>query len=440
MIKKSLPKLYFTIILLLFLSLFCLSFNYLDKNNDEAKFKKIIEDKNSIDFKILSSNIDSNKILLENLIRFGNDKSLFYSPFGIQVLFSFLLNGIFGQSLNELKGFLFYESFDTNAINKYYKKILKNIIEDNAKGLKLANSFWINKGSDLYKNVNSKGLKLISEEFLSVAKEYYFVDIFEEDLLKEFGFNLLEKWVLKKTENKIKNFIDKSIIRPDTIALLVNALYFHDDWVFTFEKKNTKSEEFTKLDNTKIKIDFMNFSSPQKLYYYEDDNIQVLRLPYKKYNNSLIVFLPKNINQTKEILNLFNEQNYLKILENTKIQKVFVKFPKIISEYKYDLKDILQSSGLISIFNPTFDFSPLFNDKIIGIDKELFKIDKVFQKTYLKIDEKGTTAASSVAISIIKVTSSIQESIFYFNADHPFFYFLIDERSGNIIFSGFYNG
>lgn len=440
MIKKSTKKLFFTLFLILVLSLNLFSFYNNDKYQDMQNFKKILEDKSSLDFKIFSSNIDFNKFLLENLIDYKNNESIFYSPFGIQVLFSYLLNGISGQSLKELKRFLFYESFNIDAINNYYKIVLQNIFNDKAKSLKFGNSFWLNKGSDLYKDVNLKGLKLISEDFLTIAKKYYYMDIFEEDLLKESGFKLIEKWVSKKTENKIKSFFDRSIINADTIAILLNALYFHENWATPFDIKNTKTDEFTTLDDKKVKIDFMNFSSPKKLLYYEDDSIQVVRLPYDKFKNSLIIFLPKELRKTKETLNLMFSKDYIGILEKMQPLEGYVKFPKISCEYKYELNDILQKSGLISIFNPSLDFYPLFNKEIKGINEELFKIDKIFQKTYLKIDEKGTTAASATAVSIIKVTTSIEKKIFYFIADHPFFYFLIDERSGNIIFTGFYNG
>ncbi|HPC39180.1 MAG TPA: serpin family protein [Exilispira sp.] len=440
--KKLFVKIIFVLIILLSLSLSLFSFASDGSNNEnrDGKFKKIFEDKYSTSFKILSSNIDLNKNLLINLIDFQKEESIFYSPFGIQILFSLLLNAVRKDNLKQLQDYLYYSDFDILTINRYYQSVLQNITKNNFRSLKLANSFWINKGSDFYNKISIEKEKLISEDFLKVAFQYYFTDIFEKDLLKASEFKLLENWVLKKTENKIKNFIDKNSINKDIIALLINTLYFNEKWLFPFDVKNTKVDDFVRLDYNKIKNNFMNFSSAQNLYYYEDDLLQAVRLPYKNYENSLIVILPKDIDQTIELTSFLNANKFLQILEVMKLKKGYVKFPKIKLEYKYDLKEILKISGLTNIFNPSHDFTPLFNQKIKDIEKELFKIDKVFQKTYLEIDEKGTIASAATGISIIRVTKAINENIFYFDADHPFFYFLIDETSGNIIFCGFYNG
>lgn len=434
--EKRLPNKEILIILLIFIMTFStISFCNINDNDKDTNFKKVFLDKQTLEFKLLSSNLNFDISFLKLLLNNEQNKNIFYSPFGLQILLSLLLNGTRGESFDDIRSLLNYKDFDINSINKYYQNFLQKIVDDKQGELNIANSIWINKANELYKKAAIKNLPIVSSNFIDICKDYYFSQIFEKDLMKDSEFKILDNWILKATKNKIKNIIKKSDINSDLTLLLINAIYFKNEWQIPFDKKNTKTEEFTKMDGSKKSVEFMNFDSAKSLYYFEDEKLQIVRLPYKGYTKSLIIVLPKNINETMEIFNSFNSKNFIELIDSMKLNKGYVKFPKIKCENEYDFTKLLKNIGITSIFNASKDFHTIFNSDLADLQYFLFGIGKIWQKTYLEIDEKGTTAAAATGVSIFKSATAIQQKFFYFNADHPFIYFLFDDLSGNIIFS-----
>ena len=92
-----------------------------------------------------------------------------------------------------------------------------------------------------------------------------------------------------------------------------------------------------------------------------------------------------------------------------------------------ELKDILKSMGMRDAFSlPPADFSGM-----TGI-KDLF-ISNVLHKAFVAVDEKGTEAAAATAV--ISAGGGISHEP-VFRADHPFVFFIKDNRSGSILFMG----
>lgn len=64
-------------------------------------------------------------------------------------------------------------------------------------------------------------------------------------------------------------------------------------------------------------------------------------------------------------------------------------------------------------------------------------LDKIFHKTFIKVDEKGTEAAAVTVIGGTRTTSiepEIETKIF--KGDHPFVYLIRDQMTGTILFIG----
>ena len=76
------------------------------------------------------------------------------------------------------------------------------------------------------------------------------------------------------------------------------------------------------------------------------------------------------------------------------------------------------------------DFSKMVNEIEDGI-----YIDHVTQKSFLKIEEKGTEAAAATVVGM-KYTSIGDDDEIYVRVDHPFLFFIREKRTGTILFSG----
>lgn len=80
--------------------------------------------------------------------------------------------------------------------------------------------------------------------------------------------------------------------------VLINAIYFKDEWKFKFKEGDTKKEKFylTKgsvlTKDAPYKMVDMMFQKTNYMYY-EDDNFQYVNIPYKNDNVKMEIILPK---------------------------------------------------------------------------------------------------------------------------------------------------
>ena len=100
--------------------------------------------------------------------------------------------------------------------------------------------------------------------------------------------------------------------------------------------------------------------------------------------------------------------------------------PKLKIETSYNLNQVLAEMRMKSVFNPSADLS--------GIDgKQDLDVSRVVHKAYVEINEEGTEAAAATAISVK------WKSLPVFRADHPFMFFIRDNRNGMTLFAGHIN-
>jgi len=93
------------------------------------------------------------------------------------------------------------------------------------------------------------------------------------------------------------------------------------------------------------------------------------------------------------------------------------------------LEDALKNIGLKTAFTSEADFS--------GITKEApLMLDQVLHKTWIELDEEKTEAAAATAIVGVRGAGLPSHKVF--KADHPFVFFIMDNRSNEIILMGRY--
>ena len=74
--------------------------------------------------------------------------------------------------------------------------------------------------------------------------------------------------------------------------ILLNAVYFKGFWEIPFEKSLTIKKSFYNLNDKskEKKVDRMQIT--ENFEYYENKEVQVVKLPYKKDSMSAIIILP----------------------------------------------------------------------------------------------------------------------------------------------------
>lgn len=328
------------------------------------------------------------------------------SPLSLKMALMMAANGANNETQKEIT-----ESFGVDDITSYNETI-KTLIEEYNNNtevtLNIANSIWLNK--DIAMNIR------FDEEFSNLILNYY--QGATNEVTNQDAVTNINKWVEERTNGKIKNLIDNS----DFLGALINTLYFKGSWEKQFVNYLTEQEEFTDIGGNIVEKDFMN--KTDRFNYYEDDTMQMLRMPYQGNKTAMYVVIPRTNDMILDYNNAIN---------NMVNKKVNVMFPKFKVEYSLELNDILKIMGINKAFSGEADFSSMFTKDSLGS----FYISKVLQKTFIEVDENGTEAAAATAV-IMNLTSAKPEpeEIINFIANKPFTYFIRDDVSGNILFLG----
>ena len=232
----------------------------------------------------------------------------------------------------------------------------------------------------------------------------------------------VNKWCSIKTRGKIREIIKS--IDPLTKMILLNAVYFKGEWLEEFNKKYTLKKPFYNLNDHSKVIQIYKMIKTDYSNYYDDNEIQMVELLYKKDSMSAIILLPKEkININNYISNL-NDEKLQQIFKRMRNVKVHLELPKFELEFSSSLKSTLQKLGMDQPFNKsTADFSEMRKEKDIYIDE-------VIQKTFLKVDERGTEAAAVTAV-IMKDGSAgpgHQEKIESIIINRPFLFLLRNKK------------
>ena len=338
----------------------------------------------------------------------NKSKNVLFSPYSINIALVMTYEGAKGGTKEEFKKVLHLPFED---VKNYYLKLLKNT-NFVKKGciLKTANGLWIQKGFRILKS------------YKRVIKKYYLGEVREADFKHESeeARKKINKWVAQKTEQKIKEVIPKRGLNSLTRLVIANAIYFKGKWLKGFNKRYTHEDKFFINKNKTIKVKMMQ--KEDTFNYAEDENYQVLELPYEGERISMIIFLPKKIDSK---LDLSLNQFYT-LINKLKKTDVLVFIPRFKEKLGYDLKQVLYNMGIKKAFTGEADFS--------GIDgKEDLLIQKVFHKAFVSVDEEGTEAAGSTAV-VIGLKAIPRYKVF--KANHPFLFFIIDKKTGLILFLG----
>ena len=253
------------------------------------------------------------------------------------------------------------------------------------------------------------------EDFSNIAQEYLApVEPLE-------SVEQVNNWCSNKTHGKIDKILDE--LSPNTLMIILNAVYFKGEWFYQFDPYNTKNLTFYNLGNEGVKIDTM--TQIQDFKYYEDKKVQAIELRFMEDYMSAIIILPAkgiDINEYIDTLSTSTKE-YNKIIKGLKYVKVDLKLPKFELEFKYNLKNVLISLGMHNPFDENnADFTGLREQGEIYISK-------VLHKTYLKVFEEGCEAAAvTVIIDEEGCADGVEEKIYNMKVNRPFLFLLKNSR------------
>ncbi|RXN16463.1 leukocyte elastase inhibitor-like protein [Labeo rohita] len=367
----------------------------------------------------------------------GNaSKNVFYSPISVSSALAMVSLGAKENTAAQMLKVLGFTTpprpcttpgshVSTDQIHSSFNKLMSELNKPGVPYLlSIANRLY---GDQSYQSV---------EKFLNDTKKYYEAKLEKVDFKKnpEAARVSINTWVEKKTQDKIKELLQRDHVSPATKLILVNAIYFKGNWEKKFPKEATKDGQF-KLNKTQTKpVKMMNHQSKFPLASIPEMNSQVLELPYVGKNLSMLIILPNKIeDETTGLQKLERALTYEKLMDWTKPsqmleQKVQVSLPKFKMTETYDMKNLLISMGIEDVFD-----GRKVNLSGMSPNNDLV-LSGVIHKAFVEVNEEGTEAAAATAT--VGVTASRPVDPKTFKADHPFLFFIRHNPSNSILFFG----
>jgi serpin B len=345
--------------------------------------------------------------------------NLFFSPESISTALAMAYAGARGDTASEMATTLHF-TLPQQHLNPAMGALLSdlNAVHDGYQ-LTVANALWAQQGYTFLDN------------FLQLLKTDYGAGLNQVDFkgATEAARLTINRWVEQKTQDKIKDLLQPGTLAPSTRLVLTNAIYFKGDWQTQFDKAQTRDEAFYPSQTQTKQVAFMHRAD--SFSYFDGGTFQVLEIPYKSKELSLIVLLPKDrggLPALEQSLTASNTQQWLSQLVQR--DKVIVALPKFKSTQQFELGATLGAMGMAQAFSASADFSGMTG-------KRDFAISEVIHKAYIDVNEEGTEAAAATAVVFraLAMRGPVEQPP-VFRADHPFIFLIRDNRSSSILFMG----
>ncbi|CAG2105557.1 unnamed protein product [Medioppia subpectinata] len=377
---------------------------------------------------------------------YDNQKNAFFSPFSISMAFAMVFMGAKGKTHEELYAGLGYKSVHLSdiQINEQFQEILTEL-NDKYKirpyALRVANKLII------------RARFPIEDKYQGVLTKYYHSAVESIDFrnnpvaIRE----ALNTWVANTTNNKIqeilpkpldpvdqrgavhhRRFLPKPLDPVSTYMVLLNAIYFKGLFANKFDPKETKEEPFitgeTGAEHKKVPM--MHRKGVFNYTEISAIDSKLLELPYAGDEISLYLLLPnqpQGLSKSKHQLKDFAVIE--KAITRCYSMEVDVTVPKFKIDAQYSLKDLFMTLGISSLFGPTAVLTG------ISERKNLY-VSEVIHKASVEVSEMGTEASAATAI---KINTKSPKQQLTFRADHPFTFFIRQNRNGMLLFAGYVN-
>jgi serpin B len=346
---------------------------------------------------------------------------IFFSPYSISTALAMTYAGAKGKTAEEMATVLHFD-LPPDKLHAGFAELVKRF---NAQGekrpyqLSVANRLW-----------GQKGFTFLPA-FLNLTTDKYGAGLEELDFVKqtEESRKIINAWVEKQTNDKIKDLLQKGDIETTTRLVLTNAIYFKAAWASKFLADSTKPGDFTLANGTKVKVPLM--AKFEHLGYFDGGTFQALNIPYKDYALSMVVLLPRQADGLPALEKQLTAANLKQWSNKMTTHNVNLKLPKFKTTSRFNLGQTLSDMGMPTAFNPDkADFSGMTT-------QDQLYISKVIHKAFVDVHEIGTEAAAATAVIMnapIGLPPKLPQATFH--ADRPFLYLIQENQTGAILFMG----
>lgn len=346
--------------------------------------------------------------------------NVFFSPYSIVQALSMTYAGARGETALEMTRAMYV----TPPVEEHHQRLaglnallLDQAAGDEAPALRIANRLWLAEAEPVLESY----LTLLHQHYGAAAAYGDFAQATEQ-VRRE-----INAWVEAQTASMIPDLIPDGVLDAGTRLVLVNAIYFKGAWKFAFDRGATLLATFHASGEEQARVPLMYREG--SFAYRENDLAQVIELPYRGGRYSMVVLLPRKMEELAKLeaeLKSGAALGWLDAMPQTQVQ---VYLPRFSVTGEFLLNEPLAKMGIVQAFTEKADFSGLSSQP------GLF-IDSVIHKAVIEVNEEGSEAAAATAVVMQRAMARPSPRPVVFRADHPFIFLIRDRAAGCMLFLG----
>jgi len=339
--------------------------------------------------------------------------NVFLSPLSASMALGMTTNGAANETQAQMRRTLGFGDLTMDQINEAYRGLIDLLVGlDPRVDYSNANSIWYREEFPF------------EESFFQTARDYFDAEVAGLDFTDPASLDTINGWVSQSTKGKIESIIEK--IGSLDVMFLINAIYFKANWVYAFDSEDTVAAAFHCADGTEQSVMMMSRSCRGRYQY--NDLFEAADLRYGGGAYSMVVLLPREDRTLDEVLAALSASQWDEWMDGFVEHEEFnLDMPRFRLEYSALLNDTLAAMGMPDAFDPKVaDFTGMSRDH--GL--ELF-ISRIQQKTFLDVNEAGTEAAATTAVTVTYESATPGLYI-----DRPFLFAIRERFSNTTLFIG----
>ena len=232
---------------------------------------------------VVAANNDFAMALYGRIRNNSAGSNIFFSPFSVSSALAMVYAGADGNTKTEMGRVLKLDGVGGSVHGGFSELFDAFNDPTNNYTLNVANAFF---GRNEYPFLQS---------YLDVVTQYYTALVENLDFAGDSDGSRqhINDWVANNTNQKIKDLLSAGTIDPQTVAVLVNTIYFNGLWKTKFAIANTTSSAFNTSATNSTKTMMMNLNAT--MFNYAQVNslkCTILELPYAGDEVSMYILLP----------------------------------------------------------------------------------------------------------------------------------------------------
>lgn len=274
------------------------------------------------------------------------------------------------------------------------------------------------------------GLKF-KDDFLSSSHRDYRAELERVDFLASEKARVhINGWVEDRTRERIKDLLPEGSLDKDTLLVLANAVYFKAEWQNPFREEATSDAPFFVNGKDEAKVPTMR--TVESFRHAKTADATWVQMPYAGGRFAMTLAIPTERDGLAGLESGLTAEGLSGQLGAMKYERVQLSMPKFKLEptKSLQLSSVLKGLGLKRAFTDDAEF-----EGMVAPEDDRLKIDKVFHKGFIAVDEKGTEAAAATAVVMMRAGSAPSEPV-KVDVDRPFMFVISDTQTGAILFMG----